>query len=453
VKPELHPEAAKNFNDKGEGLLAELAPESPKSPSDPLPELFSRPGAPIAARFAEGDYIEFKVTELIDLLDRTIARYFDHEGKRIGLEGERYERLAQLSENIQRTPALRELVSTRWVEDAIIDWMKAKYENVTIPALADYLAEKCEEDAREHELWFPVANLSVESDLTFGNVVFRTITEDIMDRWEQKAQDATQGHGSSYYFSTMRGELQGYAASTIKVTAEPKRAFEVALQESERAVDALRVYHVTAALLPEVTSYCALRGRENVQTVKHLRMAGGRVDKWVEAIHAKPVLNLHLSDDDIRKYSEYFGFDSVNRLLALKNRTSLQERLLEALLLYSRSTLAKDLADRLVYMFTAMESMLLRGPSENIQQNVGERIAFLIADTRAERKKVVENFRHTYALRSKFVHHGHSTISQLETLREFMTNAWELFTHLAKDSDRFSTKEQLMDHLEDMKFS
>jgi len=162
---------------------------------------------------------------------------------------------------------------------------------------------------------------------------------------------------------------------------------------------------------------------------------------------------LHLSDDDIRKYSEYFGFDSVNRLLALKNRTSLQERLLEALLLYSRSTLAKDLADRLVYMFTAMESMLLRGPSENIQQNVGERIAFLIADTRAERKKVVENFRHTYALRSKFVYHGHSTISQLETLREFMTNAWELFTHLAKDSDRFSTKEQLMDHLEDMKFS
>lgn len=415
-------------------------------------------GGHVVATFDEGDYSEFKITGQSDQLGRTTARYFEHEGRRFGLENEKYQALARLSESIQKTKAFRDLVSTKWVEDCILDWMKAKFAGEAVPTPGDYLAERCEKDVQEHEIWFPVSHLSVESDLTFGNVIFKTITEELVDRMVEDMQGAKEGRDAAYaaqldmYLARQRADLQGLAAATAKVYAEPQRAYEVALRESERAVAALRVYQVAATTTPEVTSYCALLGRENVEGIKHLEMEDDRVRRTSDRAVGKPVLHWHLSDDDVRQYTGTFGFDHANRLLALKKRTKFQEALLDALLLYSRSTREKDLAGKLVYTLVAMESVLLRNDTEPIQQNVGERMAFIIANTVEKRKAVIRHLKAAYTLRSRFVHHGH-TIEERETVWQFMIDAWALFTSLAKTSHRFETKEELIDHLEAMKLS
>jgi hypothetical protein len=194
----------------------------------------------------------------------------------------------------------------------------------------------------------------------------------------------------------------------------------------------------------EVTSYCALLGTENVEGIKHLEMEDDRVRYIFDRTVGKPVLHWHLSDDEVRKYTETFGFDHVNKLLASKDRTKFQETLLDTLLLYSRSTREKDLAGKLVYTLVAMESILLRNDTEPIQQNVGERMAFINADTVGERQQIMRNLKAAYALRSRFVHHG-STIEERETVWRFMINAWALFTTLAKARRSFDTKEQLID--------
>lgn len=201
-----------------------------------------------------------------------------------------------------------------------------------------------------------------------------------------------------------------------------------------------------------MTSYCALLGKENVEGVRYMEMEGVRVRSWGEQPAGGRVLNWHLSDDDIRKYTGSLGFDNLNRLLALKTRTNFQDALLKALLLYSRSTREKDLAGRLVYMFAAIESILLRNDTESIQQNVGERMAFIIANTGDKRGAVIRNLKAVYALCSRFLHHGH-TLDQLETIRTFMLNAWMLFTRLAKHSGSFDTKEQLIEQLEARKLA
>lgn len=457
MKPELHSDAAKNFDEKAQTLLAAVAPEPQHAPSEPPTHMF-RPGGHVVATFDEGDYSEFKITGQNDQLGRTTARYFEYEGRRFGLEDEKYQALAHLSESIQKTKAFRDLVSNKWVEDAILDWMKAKFAGEAVPKLGDYLAESCEEDVQEHEIWFPISHLSVESDLTFGNVVFKTITEELVDRMVEDMQGAKEGRDATYaaqldmYLARQRADLQGLAAATAKVYAEPQRAYEVSLRESERAVAALRVYQVTATTTPEVTSYCTLLGRENVEGIKHLEMEGDRVRRTSDRAVGKPVLHWHLSDDDVRKYTGTFGFDQVNRLLALKKRTKFQETLLDALLLYSRSTREKDLAGKLVYTLVAMESVLLRNDTEPIQQNVGERMAFINANTVEKRQEIIRTLKAAYALRSRFIHHGH-TIEERETVWRFMIAAWALFTSLAKANHRFETKEELIDHLEAMKLS
>jgi len=85
VTPDLHPDAARNFDEKARVLLAAVAPESPQEPSEPPTDIF-RPGGYVVATLGEGDYSEFKITGKNDRLGRTTARYFEHEGRRLGFE-------------------------------------------------------------------------------------------------------------------------------------------------------------------------------------------------------------------------------------------------------------------------------------------------------------------------------------------------------------------------------
>jgi hypothetical protein len=276
----------------------------------------------------------------------------------------------------------------------------------------------------------------LDSDLAFGNVVFKTIPKQMLDWYEEDVRRAEDGRSEEeaaqidLHMSRIRHELQGLAASTITVEAEPQRAAEVGRRESERAVELLRVFDVGATTTPEVTSYCALLGRENIEQIRRLRVEGGRIRGEAYQNVGVPVMNFHLSDEDICRYKETLGFDSASELLTLERRTDFQEKLLDALLLYSRSTREKDLAGRLVYMLVAIETILLRDANEYIEQNIGERMAFVIANTPEARRATVRHLKDAYRLRSKFIHHG-QTIDEIETVRTFMLDAWKLFIALS----------------------
>ena len=143
----------------------------------------------------------------------------------------------------------------------------------------------------------------------------------------------------------------------------------------------------------------------------------------------------------------------LDNLLGLRSkRNQFQEKLLAALILYSRSAISKDLADKLVYILVALESIFLRNSSEPIQQNLGERIAFLIGDSLEKRKRIIKVTRETYTLRSGFVHHGRS-IDDLEIMREFMLYAWQAIVSLIHQSNSVSTVDALLDMLDDRKLS
>ena len=172
-------------------------------------------------------------------------------------------------------------------------------------------------------------------------------------------------------------------------------------------------------------------GRENVEGIKQLEVEDGRILSKQSQPVGKPVLNLHLSDEDVSKNKSSFGFDNVSELLRLESRSKFQETILNALLLYSRSTREKDLAGRLVYMLVALESVLLKNDSEPVGQNVGERMAFVRAKTVEKRRAVIRNLKDAYTLRSKFIHHGH-TIDELETVRSFMLDVWIFFSRARK---------------------
>jgi hypothetical protein len=132
--------------------------------------------------------------------------------------------------------------------------------------------------------------------------------------------------------------------------------------------------------------------------------------------------------------------------------TEFGRSLYDALILYSRQTLAVEVSDKLVFALSALESMLLRDSNEPIQKNLGERMAFLIGQSAPQRKEILKNIDETYKIRSAFVHHG-QTARHVDTVDRFLVNAWTAFSRLLDLAPKYRTKSALIGALEDLKMS
>jgi hypothetical protein len=233
----------------------------------------------------------------------------------------------------------------------------------------------------------------------------------------------------------------------VKVRAEAKAASAQALDSVLRATALLRFLSI-ANWTSKVRSFALPFGMENSAAWHCFNLDNGVVTglssisifegpyEWVidEARAELPGLLECLSD------------------LASSQSTDFRKTLLDAMLIYSRNSTTVDPANKLVFILVALESMLLKDAGEPIQGNLGERMAFLIGRSLDSRKSIVSLVKKTYAMRSKFIHHGQG-IDDLEVFDAFLFNAWSCFGRLLELRDQFNTRLELIGRLDEMKLS
>jgi hypothetical protein len=178
VKIELHPDAAKNFDEKGIELLSDVrpyierprvAPDQPHGNQNNIGQPASRKGFSsevfISQTFTAKDIIGPMRFGLIDgATGKAVAAFFLYDGVKKGLEGEAYKKLVKLSESIQKTKELNEHVSIEFLNNKIFSWVEQAYKRNTDLYLTKYVLEGCAEAIKEIEIWIPVALLHIESE-------------------------------------------------------------------------------------------------------------------------------------------------------------------------------------------------------------------------------------------------------------------------------------------------
>ena len=444
----LHPDAVKNFNDKVESLKLELSliPDDHLASKDTF-----KPDRPISAVIAEEDAFKNARYSLVDGIGVETAKYFPIEGKCIGLQGDSLKKLVKIAQEMQKIKELFARVSVDLLSDFIFDWIKDRYANTTNLSMVDYVLKKVEESIQEFEIWIPIAMLSIESEIQIGKVLLRPLNKEIFDKWRTKIEnDPVDKEKNLILLEKERKELQGFTVAIMKISAEPKRMAEIAFEEAEKSISLLRFFS-PANLVPEIVSYCMVFGKGNVETTKYFLIQEDMLVYTNQSSVKKALPFWVVNNADISKF-KVGGLETLSKLLSEDNKTEFKGKLLDSLLWYSKSSLAKNMADKLVYILVALESILLKNEDESIQQNISERIAFFIGRNLNERKSIIKNFKRIYSLRSSFLHHGRE-IEDLETLKEFMFNAWRFFDVLILNIDRFDTKEQFLEKIEEIKLS
>lgn len=451
---DLHPEAARNFDRKGEELLSKAGPHQSNRRLNPSG---FQPDFHVAAVIPEEELIgELRITHrIMDQDGEEVGRCFEVGQGLMVLLGQGYEDLIRIAEGVRGNRKIQEAVSYEFLVDTLFSWTQARLSGATRLPMMEYVLGMCSEQTKDFELWFPVAWLNIQSDIKLGRVILKTISRDMLDQWHSQVPQFEDNETNSRIksaFERERHNLLGFAAATIRLRAEPKRAFERGFEEADRSVSILRFFS-PVNFLPNEVCYCDLLGREHLEGLDYLRVEDGKIIEHNSTTLAEGEPSWRLDDKRIGEISG--ALSTMGGLLESENRTSFQDDVLEALLLHSRSSLAKTYADKLVYVLVALESLLLKDSQEPIQKNLSERMAVLVSKDVDERLRIIRNVSDAYALRSRFIHHGKSiTKTDEQSLRMFMANSWRcLYGIVVLNASRYSTKRRFLEAVDRLKLS
>jgi len=446
---EFHEEAKNNFNKKGNDLLLQL---SLKPKDNRSIEFKSK--VPVTREIKNEEILSDFIGAIIGPSGEKIAIYFQHDDREFGFTGEPFNNYIRLCENIQKVKSVSSYISKTTINSIVFEWCKDKYKGKTNSELIDYLKSKIEPEIIEREIWFPIFHTEVEEEIKFANVRIITLDGKIIDEWIKVLVQDKKGDNEEEIkklFDKERKEIEGYAVAIVKTIAEQERAYEIAINEVEAALDYIRFFSASN-FYPKLTSQFTVLGQQ------HLRIANyfTTIDKKLH-FHTKKVIDKGFFPWCIDKqfYRKILndGLKQIEKLHTAIQRTEFQNKILESLRLYSSGLLLHNLSSRIIYTFTAIESLLLRNQTESIQDSVSRRIAFLISKEKQDRKEIAKNFRKVYSMRSKFVHHAEQiTHDEFSTLTKFIFNVWR-FLLITLHSGKFKTKDEFIDSIEDSIYS
>ena len=423
---QIHPQARTDLNGRAEALLTKLVPFEP---GHRLPKSRFVPDIPVAATFTEESILDIE-SSLVDGRGIEVARFF-YDPHPLGFSEESFSDFKALASSTYSHPCISGIASARTVADVLFRWCRDRTSHVITLPFFEYLEVRLQEMVADHEVWLPVSTLYIEEPFPLGCVLLQPITSEHIDRltahWHE-AEGTPEDKTSAVL--KLRDQIQGLAAATSTYRAELARAEELAAEASEAALSMLRLFS-SEILHPYGWSLCSVDG---------LSASEGNLRFVLK--EGVPVSMLQSLPDGLREWrisSEQLdrllstGLGAACDLLQEKSRTDLEEVLLRALRHYSISALKKDPSEKLLYIVTALESLLLGGKEEGqIAQNFRDRFAILRGRDLASRLKAQKRAGLIYGIRSRFVHGGFPA-QDLPLLEEFMMDAWIVFTSLLRN--------------------
>lgn len=437
----LHPSALQSADAAALQLVPRIARQPPATPKPQFPT--ERPVAPLT----DDDVIEIEGSS-VDASGRVLGRFFWHADAEYGLDGDDYLALRRVAEGLLKNRELQPVVNATIIEETLFGWCRDRFRGIETRPYSSALVAFLAESVVPRTLWFPIAELEVQKPFKLGVAEFAPVTTAMLNSYEAQLAEAVGGNTelAARYVAELREKVQGRAAVVLQIEAAEARAVERGLELAEAAVRLLALL-APGSLSPWHVTTCAPVGAEYIPSaLVILHEAGGfRHRGWLRA----PMHPWQLSAGEIDHQARVLA--SLGELLEPDGLTDFHKRLRTATLTFSKAASYADLNDRLVYTFSALEGLLLKDGSEPIQQNLGERMAFMNEKDPAARQRIVQIVKEAYKLRSQYVHHQ-VLVDEGTLLEEFIVIAWRTIFTALDNLGRFKDGRDFVAAIDRVKF-
>lgn len=448
----LHEKAIENINDRANSLLGLLTKMKlpNKNQNSVGNDLYT------SATIKNENILDAKYS-LSNMFGDEVCRFFFKDGTPYGLIDESYQKYCIVAQKIYKHKNISDLLSLQYIKEKLFLWIEKKTVTAENTDFYDYLSNACKVDIAEQEVIIPVPFTLSTRNFQLGKLTFKTVTEKMIDGWFQQANenntevDEGQTHSINDLKVMIQKSIQGYLAGHYICTAEKQRAQEMAYEEFSKTLSFLRL------LSPANFHYkvnCATHeyGKNFSSEIIYLviNKENRKADYNTEIINSNLIWNI---DEKIVEHLSRGAFLKIHELLISNSLSEYKNKLQNAIMIYSKSVISHEIYDKILYILVAIETMLLKTDTEPIQQNIGQRLSFLVANNLAERKKVIKTIKDIYSIRSKYIHHGVIDFKDDELMRNFMNYAWKGFIRMLDLMDKFSTRMEFVEYLDNLLLS
>lgn len=447
-RTKLHQSAAGSIDRKGVELLG-LGTRRPlkQSAREPFPSR-QKPVATIT----DMDMIGEPKLSYSDISGRTVARYFWENKSERGLFDGDYTYLRRLVEHVLKTKPFNFGFSHEFIEEQIFEWWKGRLCFTESRSLSEYLVESAEDALTDHHLIVPLSGIEIEHAFQIGDILVAPMDTNLIE--EMKISAISRGMADpaliAARFDKMAREIGHLTGINVEIVGEARFAKSKAQSIAFQVAEMFR-FMCPAALTWNIAYPCFPHGCHHHRTTSVFTLSGHKISHISEGILDTGMFTWRMSRSELDHHMKS-GFENYSIFFQSGELTQFQSRVGKSIGTYSEGVGTYNTNNRLIYAMSALEHLFLRNEQEPIQSGVGERIAFLIAQTADERRNVVSNFKKAYALRSKQVHHL-STVDDESTLSQFFINAWIALRRALQLIGKFKTHIDFLDEIDNIKFS
>lgn len=381
-----------------------------------------------------------------------MAYVFIHaDGAPYGLSEESYDLVDELIGRLLKIKWVKGAISDKFILNSFVQWARFRYSGRSEEVFLAYFLDQCDQLVRTQTVWMPIQHLEVQAEFDFGAARIVPMTKAWFDRLEAEVGSfaAVKPEDAKALFNDMRGRMQGFAAVVINIEAEPSYATTAGRNICEEAVGLLRFFSrasISSSAMCPITLLDAFK----VPLYHALITQAEDGFSYEQGIIPQNVAYWRLSKDEIIALKS----ENLDQIGALLDEASLNEfgrNVRSAVLSFTRALTFPELSDRVLFALSAVEGLLLRDSGEPIQQNVGDRMAFLVAGDTDGRRAVVENLKSAYKVRSQYIHHRVSAVDAKELDIAFQTIRAVLATAVS-NIGKFSRHSEFIDAVERLKY-
>lgn len=445
---EIHVDARNNFNNKIKGLL-DIFLEKKIYINDKATFEIESHGV---ATLTENDILEIPVSKETNYRDQEISRFISIGENAFGFFNEHYQYFSELANKIHKLPNFQKSVHISSIKEIIFDWVRLSYQKKIEIEPIDFLLEKVKIKRKKWDVWIPIDSTYIESPLEICNVTILPLSSQIIENWisNTKPKNDKSSQDIELFFDQLKTEFLGKAIAHCQIEADAESANEIGLLHADIATRVLNFFNPNS-LLGDSGSNSAPAGYYSVSTSNAIfvsedtfKMHKGSMRRYED---------FYINNEKIIRIREAF-LDNFNNIYLEKQRkmNNFQKNIIETFLRYMLYAFSPSTEQKLIYILSALESLLLKNKSEPIQTNVSDRLAFFISSEPAERLKIIKDFKDTYELRSSFVHHG-IQITELETVERFLLYTKVFFEKAIAYSHEFENLQIFLEHLDLIKYS
>ncbi|WP_330209579.1 hypothetical protein [Pseudomonas sp. AM4(2022)] len=335
--------------------------------------------------------------------------------------------------------------------------MRIKDSNLSVEAITSMLADlisKMQSYDIEQTVYLRIQGIQVTAPLTLGKLTLERCDDNYAETEIQSiAQKFNLKKDNEESFERIvandfRSELKNHCVAKFKVIAEPARAFERAKDEARRVIDILRFTSKTLYNFSEDIrigldgDHPRAERRGFVSSCDGVIVTGDTVGSF------RPLI----IDEDAIEHMKETGAMSLVAFLTIERPSKFQESLLRSVHWLSSAITQSEHENKYLHLIIALETLFTPPKGEPIANTIAESTALIINNTLPGRKQIKKSIKLAYGARSIIAHGGKKPITDSDyyTLLIYVINV--LMT-LIKKHEEFKDPQELINYLEDKKFS